>query len=546
MSLTAKEKKLYDSIKTEALIQSDSSGDEPIIIRSRNGSLQKWLFDMRALMTRSEDLNLLAEVFWDKMTNQWPFQVGGLEVGAIPLVAAIVMKGHEKGLKTNSFIVRKSRKKSGLCKQIEGKLTNDPIVIVDDLVNSGSSLHRVVAAVAEEKKNVAWVFCYLDFERDSVRSYFETENINFVRVFKLSEFGLALTAPAPPIFCDPATLALNWVFQAPYPNYVFSVPHSAPVLDEKNVYYGADNGWFYAVDKTTGEKRWEFQTGDSLKGIFSSPVLTNQGVIFGSYDGSVYHLNRADGTVIWENLVAEYVGSSPCLAPDLNLVFIGLEHNIFNNRGSIVALDLETGEKRWEFFTKEYMHSSPVYLTEERLVSVGSNDGKIFLLDAKSGRKYWEFLMKGPLKAAPTFDIKRNQIIAPSFDKKCYGIDIDSGQENFSFTAGHAFYNTALVVEDRLYVGSCDKNFYIYDLVKNKQLKKIPTHGRILSHPQLINNTIWFGSNDGGIRQIDKRGNLIGGTILPERPVTPIKYDAILDRYFVGTMGNFLVCLKPL
>jgi orotate phosphoribosyltransferase len=544
MSFSSAETKLFKRLETEALVRTNE--DEGLILRkAQSGMRQNWLFDFRALMTQSDDLDLLAEVFWNRMEPEWPFQLGGLEVGAIPIVAGIVMKGREKGFKVNSFIVRKSRKKAGLCKQIEGKLSDDPIVVVDDLMNSGSSVLRVVAALEQEERKVTTVFTYLDFERTTAQKHLKNANIDYVSIFKLTDFGLNLKTPDPAIFVEKPTLKVEWVFKAPLPNYVFSVPHSAPVFDAENVYYGADNGFFYAVDKVSGEKKWEFQTGESIKGIFSSPVLTDKGVIFGAYDGSVYHLNRHDGEIIWEAAHADYVGSSPCLAPELNLVFIGLEHNIFNNRGSIVALDIQNGEKQWEQFTEEYMHSTPAYWAEERLVTIGSNDGLVLLLDAKTGRQRWQFEMEGPLKAAPTFDIKRNQIIAPSFDNNCYGIDIDTGKENFRFSAGHVFYNTALVVENRAYVGSCDKHLYIYDLVAQKLVKRIRTQGRILSHPQVIKDSIWFGANDGGLREIDRDGNLIGGTILPERPVTPMVYDADLDLFWVVTMGNFLVCLRP-
>lgn len=544
MKRSEKEKQLQVRINEEGLVRSDLKDPEAVIIRSGDGGRQVWLFDLRALMTQSDDLNLLSEVFWEKMADKWPFQVGGLEVGAIPLVAAIVMKGREKKLKVNSFIVRKSRKKSGLCKQIEGTLTDEPIIIVDDLINSGHSMRRVMAAVEEENKKVEYIFTFLDFETDTAKALMKETSINYEGVYTLADFDVSMGSKKAPMFSDKNTLQPDWVFRPPTPNYVFSVPHSAPVVDENNVYYGADNGYFYAVNKRKGNKVWEFQTGDSTKGIFSSPVLTEKGVIFGAYDGSVYHLNRSDGAVIWESAIADYVGSSPCLGTDLNLVFIGLEHNIYLNNGSIAALSLETGEKEWEQFTQEYMHSTPAYCVDERLVTVGCNDGKVLLFDAKSGRKHWEFKMEGPLKAAPTFDLKRRQIIAPSFDKNCYGIDIDTGEETFRFSAGHAFYNTGLVVEDRLYVGSCDKSFYIYDLAAKKLHKKMPTTGRILSHPQLINGDVWFGANDGGVRQIDLDGNYKGGLVLPERPVTPVIYDADIDRYFVVTMGNYLVCMK--
>ena len=544
MSHTKLETTLLKRLQESALVKPKKEEGENLIIRSKTGTEQSWLFDLRALITVSDDIDLITEVFWERMADKWPFQVGGLEVGAIPLVTGIVMKGREKGFKVNSFIVRKSRKKAGMCKQIEGTLSDDPIIVVDDLVNSGSSFKRVVVALEQEGKTIDTAFAYIDFGREAAKDYFAEIGVNFESIYQLSDFGLNFGKPELYSF-DKNTVKPDWVFSPPNPNYVFSVPHSTPAIDDKNLYYGADNGYFYAVDKKTGTEVWSFQTGDSIKGIFSSPVLTEHGVIFGAYDGSVYHLNRKDGSVIWDSAIAEYVGSSPCLAEDLGLVFIGLEHNIRNNRGAIVALNLETGEKEWEHFTEDYMHSTPAYCAEERLVTVGCNDGKVLLLDAKKGLVYWKFEMGGPLKMAPTFDLKRRQIIAPCFDKNVYGIDIDTGQETFRFAGGHAFYNTALVVEDKAYVGGCDKYFYIYDLAKNKLLKKMPVIGRVLSSPRLINQTIWFGVNDGGIRQIDLDGNYVGGVYLPERPVSSVIYDETMDYYFVVTMGNYLVSLKP-
>lgn len=539
------ESKLLKRLKAHALVQVDNTEANPLIIRSTRGRKLKWLFDLRSLLTQSDDLDLIATVFWDRMEAKWPFQVGGLEVGAIPLVAAIVMKGRERGFKVNSFIVRKTRKKAGLCKQIEGTLNQDPVVVVDDLMNSGRSMQRVIAAIEQAGANVAEAFVFIDFKQAKAADFLAEKNITFEAVYQLSDFSLSV-GPDALFFPTKNTIKVDWVFSPPAPNYTVVMPHSAPVFDEEKIYYGADNGYFYAVNKRSGAVVWEFQTGESIKGIVSSPVLTETGVIFGAYDGSVYHLDREHGGVIWEAPIAEYVGSSPCLAPDLGLVFVGLEHNLRDRCGSLVALDLETGEKVWEHFTEQYMHSTPAYCAQERLVTVGSNDGLVLLLDAKTGAWQWNFKMGGPLKAAPTFDLARRQVIAPSFDKNCYGIDIDSGQERWRFTAGHAFYNTALIFKDRLFIGGCDKFFYLYDLKNNKLIKRIETLGRILSHPQVIDNTIWFGSNDGGVRQIDIDGNYLGGVYLPERVLTPIVYDETLDRYFVVTAGNHLLCLKPI
>ena len=55
-----------------------------------------------------------------------PFQVGGMEAAAIPLLSAILMKSLSRGTPVNGFIVRKERKTYGAGSSIEGALTDAP------------------------------------------------------------------------------------------------------------------------------------------------------------------------------------------------------------------------------------------------------------------------------------------------------------------------------------------------------------------------------------------------------------------------------------
>ncbi len=541
MSKSKKRSELFNLIKDKALCFSDETEE---IIRHKDGTKCGWLFDMRRLFVTTKDLDLITEVFWDEMEEAWPFQVGGLEVGAIPLVAGILMKGKMRGYDVNGFIVRKSRKKAGLCKQIEGTLTDDPIVVVDDLINSGGSIGRVVAAVEQEKKKVSRVFVFVDFQRKGVDKYLKKElKVKLKALFNLDDFGLCLGGNEP-IFPTEPTLVTRWIYEPPYPNFAIIIPRSNPIFDDKNIYYGADNGYFYAINQKTGKKVWERQTGESIKGIFSSPAIYGDGVIFGAYDGTVYNLDRKTGKSIWEFSEADYVGSSPAIAEDLGLAFVGLEHNVYDNQGSLVALDLETGEKVWEFFLRHYLHGTPAYCPEKKLVVVGTNDKTALCFNARNGDFQWEFQMEGESKASVAFDVKRNQVIVPSFDWHIYGIDLDSGEENFRYKTNYALYSTPTVIKDRVYIGGCDKHLYIYDLQKNELVKRVKTIGRILSQPNLIGDTIFFGSNDGCVREIDLEGTLLGGLYLPERVVTKIVYNPKTQFFHAVLAGNILIALQ--
>src|SRR5947209_10826714 len=121
--------------------------DHPVV--SPKGQGQGWLIDLRMTLLDGASLELIADLFWERFADRLPFQVGGLETGAIPLVAAIAMAGQKRGTPVNAFIVRKERKPHGLSKTIEGVLTADPIVIVDDVINSGSGMEHVRVLLGE-------------------------------------------------------------------------------------------------------------------------------------------------------------------------------------------------------------------------------------------------------------------------------------------------------------------------------------------------------------------------------------------------------------
>lgn len=538
---------LHKRILSRAILYADvenNQGTNTFRILSSQGKPQKWLIDLRKLAMCSADLDLLAQVFWDRMTPHFPFQVGGLEVGAVPLVSAILMKGHALGKSVNGFVVRKSRKKRGLCQQVEGEVNELPIVIVDDLVNSGQSVQRVLAVLQEQKHDINSVFSYINFGNPTSERFFKSVSIQHHHIFQLQDFNISAT-PQERHFPEEQTLNIQWQFSpTSHPNYTLSLPRSAPVFDGDNIYYGADDANFYAINKRTGVKQWSFETGESVKGILSSPVIFQGRVIFGAYDGSLYCLNCTSGKQVWQSHLAEYIGSSPCISESLGLVFIGLEHSIYQQRGEIAAVDLMTGEKRWGMTVSNFVHASPIYDADSNSVFIGSNHHIVYALDASSGECRWQFDAKGPVKMAAAVDSKRRQVIVPSFDGHCYGLDIVTGRENFRLKAGFAFNSTPLVFNDHLYIGSCDKHFYIYDLKQNQQRHKLASIGRIFSSPRQYNNSIWYGSNDGFIRQIDKDGKCIGGILLSERPLTPVVYDDELQHYLIVTMGNHLVCLK--
>jgi outer membrane protein assembly factor BamB/orotate phosphoribosyltransferase len=503
--------RLSKAIREQAILR----GENQRLI-SPTGANNSWLIDMRRLFMDAKQLDSIADLFWEKCMDALPFQVGGMEVAAIPLLSAILMKAVARGTPVNGFIVRKERKTHGSGGLIEGKLTDAPIVLVDDILNSGTSLEKVRVVLESEKKAIALAFVLIDYHSGKGNAWRDKHHIPVRSLFNLAEFGLSIQKPESPL----KTVFINkWTFAAPDPNFFHRVPKSFPATDGKRVYFGSDSGYFWCLNAIDGSVAWKFKVNArGHKNLWSSPALRNGKVYFGSYDGNVYCLDAESGAEVWRFIGADWVGSSPALAPELGLLFIGLEFAVEGKRGSIVALNLETGEKIWEHMTKRYTHASPAYWPEKQLVACGSNDNEMFLFDAPSGAVRWRFQTrsegdeKGSIRHAPAFDTKRGHLITGCADGRIYIIDADSGQEVWSVRTDNTIYTVPLVVGDTAYIGSTDKYLYVLDLEHRVIKKKIYAASKIFGPPRLLQGRIYFGACNGIVYELDPTTAEITGT----------------------------------
>lgn len=512
---------------------------------SPKGAGNNWLIDMRRLFMDAKLLDAIADLFWEECAGAMPFQVGGMEAAAIPLLSAILIKSVARGTPVSGFIVRKERKTYGTGGLIEGTLTGAPIVIVDDVLNSGTSMEKVRVVLEEEKRTIALAFALIDYHSPKGEAWRENRRIPVRSPFGLAEFGLSIENPEPPLR---AAFRNRWSFAAPDPNFFHRVPKSFPATDGKRVYFGSDCGFFWCLNAHDGSVAWKFKVNArGHKNLWSAPALHGGKVYFGSYDGNVYCLDAESGAEVWRFVGADWVGSSPALAPELGLLFIGLEFAVEGKRGSIAALKLENGEKVWEHMTKRYTHASPAYLPERQLVACGSNDNEMFLFDARSGAMRWRFQTsgeggeKGSIRHAPAFDVKRGHLVTGCANGHIYVIDVETGKEVWSVRTDNTIYTVPLVVDDTAYIGSTDKYLYVLDLERRIVKKKLYAASKIFAPPRLLAGRIYFGACNGLVYEVDPATTEITGTHqLPDAITNALTYNLETGEFYALTYVNQL------
>ena len=119
-----------------------------------------------------------------------PTSIGGLTMGADPVAYAIAAASFGKGRAINAFSVRKQEKQHGTGRLIEGNLeSGDAVVVVEDVITTGESAGKAVAAVRQAGARVLGVLAVVDREEGGKRAL-EVQGHMVIALTTAGELGL--------------------------------------------------------------------------------------------------------------------------------------------------------------------------------------------------------------------------------------------------------------------------------------------------------------------------------------------------------------------
>ena len=495
---------MADKLKLQKIISETAihRADEDTKIMSPSGQVQNWLIDLRPVLLNVVALNIITDLFWDEYQDKLPFQIAGMEVAAVPLVTALLMKAQQRGLETNGLIIRKERKTSGLGKIIEGSINDHPIILVDDIVNSGTSLEKARVFLEQENLKPGHVFSIIDYKTNRAQAWKEQHQVAINSLFTLDDFDVDYHQD--PYEPPSITYKILWRYleKGAFPFNV--VPKSTPLVIADKIYMGTEAGFMACVDRQTGEVIWKYDTKTHHpKGIWSSPAHHDGKIYFGAYNGIAYCLDAETGEEIWTNPCCEFIGSSPLLIPEHNMMYLGLEHQRPRQMGSNAAFDMTTGQRVWERPQQKYQHGSASYYVPKDLVIFGNADHDITAYDAKTGNIAWTYETERSIKYAPAINEDLKLVVATSFDGNIYCLDAETGALKAAILTNDICYTTPLITNGKIFAGSGDRHLYIIDAKNFDVIKKMDCYARVYSSPRLIDGNVVFGTGGGRIIELD-------------------------------------------
>ncbi|BDC98749.1 PQQ-binding-like beta-propeller repeat protein [Persicobacter psychrovividus] len=253
-------------------------------------------------------------------------------------------------------------------------------------------------------------------------------------------------------------------------DYMVGYTFAEPVLHQKRVYVGTQDGYMYSWDATKRQfyrpkPQWQFRAGGPIN---KQPLVLNDRLIFGANDGKVYCLNNKTGALIWE----------------------------------FQAEDVQ--EHAFSHFTTPFVSDNKVF--------IGAANGHLYGLDLESGKEIMDFKADDWIKSAPV--AKGNQVFFATLKGTLYGVEIKKGKVKTLFEkhiAHHPILADLAIKDDIILVNDTDLYAHAIStkgktLWKKSLIESFEKDGnRILtdqiaggayyqSKPTASNNTIYFGT----------------------------------------------------
>ena len=152
-----------------------------------SGATSHYYIDVRKTSLHPEGLRVISKLFWEVLSQDNITAVGGLTLGADPLVAGVMLHAAAQGKTIEGFLVRRTNKEHGTRGQVEGNLAGHRrIAILDDVITSGESALIAAEAAETYKAEVVRVLAVVD-RAQGASQIFQQKGFPFTPLFTIEE-----------------------------------------------------------------------------------------------------------------------------------------------------------------------------------------------------------------------------------------------------------------------------------------------------------------------------------------------------------------------
>lgn len=156
-----------------------------------SGQKSSYYLDGKQITLYSEGLRLVCEGLLDLLESVEFSALGGMSIGADPIIGGMLTVAAERGRQLDGFLVRKEPKGHGTQRYIEGPvLPGAKVVIVDDVVTTGGSSLQAAERAEQFGCEVVQVVGIVDRLQGGAAN-FAARGYPFKPLLTIEDFGIA-------------------------------------------------------------------------------------------------------------------------------------------------------------------------------------------------------------------------------------------------------------------------------------------------------------------------------------------------------------------
>ncbi len=149
-----------------------------------------------------------------------------------------------------------------------------------------------------------------------------------------------------------------------------------------------------AVDLATRSQIWRFpQTGSIAEPLSGAAVISDGAVFVGGSDGKLYAIDATSGEARWTFQTGGTALPSPAAADGMAYV---VGQDVASGRATLFGIDVATGKERWSYSPSPGSVNASAPTVADGQVFEGFGDRTVRALDAKDGALEWTGHVLGP------------------------------------------------------------------------------------------------------------------------------------------------------
>lgn len=314
----------------------------------------------------------------------------------------------------------------------------------------------------------------------------------------------------------------------------FNYHRMEPVVTSHAIYQGNGTDGISAYNRKSGHQIWRL---DIKNGVDGGAQIIDDTLYFGANDGYFYAVKALNGQVQWTFPTKSESLGGPSIYGDTIYFLSG------NN--TLYALDRKTGRQKWLYARQNIadltIRAGSRPLIHEQTLYVGFTDGAFVALNTQRGQVKWErqLSQNKRFKDIDAFPVKeKNRLYISSYDGHLFCLNSQNGQTIWRVDEGG--HTTVTIEGNHLFYSSSNGLVIALDKRSGKKLWDLKLKKGVASQPKFFRGLVIFGVSQGELRVVNASDGSDVGKYAPGRGVTGHPY---LDQktgeiYFISADAN--------